>query len=126
MAPLNAFYGLTTLRLSGNAGIDFPQLRAVIDQNPGLIRIGLGGIAIGEPGVPWFNIPRDRVVELNLANTGLEGLWGIEEYAGLEVLDAAGNRINDLWPLAGGYFFGPLDQLKELDLTDLGLVQGLQ
>ena len=53
---LEGYTGLHTLWLSGNAGIDFMQLRPIIEQNPDLTRLGLGDIDVHEPGLPWFNI----------------------------------------------------------------------
>jgi hypothetical protein len=59
--PLQGYTGLQTLWLSGNAGIDFVQLRPIIEQNPAITRLGLGAIDFQEPALPWFNINRAAV-----------------------------------------------------------------
>jgi hypothetical protein len=60
---------------------------------------GLGDIDLQEPGLPWFNIRTEAVIELDVGNTGIEGLWGIESYNSLRVLDASANSLLDIWPL---------------------------
>ncbi|MEN8180525.1 MAG: hypothetical protein ABFS39_18155, partial [Pseudomonadota bacterium] len=124
--PLQGITGLRTLWLSGNGGIDFQQLRPIIDQNPALTRLGLGDIDLQEPGLPWFNINTEAVAELDVSNTGIEGLWGIESYASLQVLDASDNNIFDIFPLfylpalefvdLRGNTSIPCDQLDQLEL----------
>ena len=99
VTALAPYHALHTLWLSGNAGIDFMQLRPIIEQNPDLTRLGLGDIDVHEPGLPWFNINHAAVIELDVSNTGIKGLWGIEQYTALQVLDAADNRIADINPL---------------------------
>jgi len=113
--PLQFFYNLNILWLSGNTGIDWYQLRSIIDQNPGLTQLGLGGIHFDETGIPGFNIPADQIVALDVSNTGIEGLWGLEQYSNLESLNASNNRITDLNPLFGSN--GPLP-IKELHLSN--------
>ena len=108
--PLQGFTGLRTLWLSGNQDIDFQQLRPIIDQNPNLIRLGLGDIDLQEPGLPWFNIDIESVIELDLGNTGIEGLWGIEGYRSLQLLDVSANRLFDVMPLFS---------VPKLELVDL-------
>jgi Leucine-rich repeat (LRR) protein len=113
VTPLQAYTGLRTLWLSGNAGIDFQQLRPIIEQNQQLTRLGLGDIDLQEPGLPWFNIDTETVVELDVSHTGIEGLWGIESYKSLQVLDASANSLFDIWPL----FYVP--ELESVDLRDI-------
>ncbi len=116
--PLSSFTGLTTLRVSGNRGIDFGYLFPIIDQNNGLTRLGLGGIAINGPLPPLLNQmtwqPYD-LVELDVSNTGLVDVYGIEQYQSLQILDASNNGLFDISPLAFGPT-GPLP-LRELDLS---------
>jgi Leucine-rich repeat (LRR) protein len=111
--PLQNYRGLRTLWLSGNSDIDFQQLRPIIDQNPNLTRLGLGDIDLQQPGLPWININTEAVIELDVSNTGLEGLWGIESYQSLQVLDVSANRLFDIWPL----FYAP--ELESVDLRDI-------
>ncbi|MGD8590655.1 MAG: hypothetical protein PVG22_17680, partial [Chromatiales bacterium] len=66
-----------------------------------------------EPGLPWFNIDTETVVELDVSHTGIEGLWGIESYKSLQVLDASANSLFDIWPL----FYVP--ELESVDLRDI-------
>jgi len=65
------------------------------------------------------------VIELDVGNTGIEGLWGIEEYTSLQVLEASDNRIVDIYPLFNLFALAlvdlrgntgiPCDQLDQLE-----------
>ena len=112
--PLQHYTQLQTLWLSGNSGIDFQQLRPIIEQNPSLTRLGLGDIDLQEPGLPWFG-NMGMLTELDISNTGIEWLWGIESYASLQVLNATDNNISDLQPLG---MWPLLNSLQELDLAN--------
>jgi Leucine-rich repeat (LRR) protein len=118
--PLQSLSNLKVLWMSGNSGIDFYSLKSIIDQNQGLAELGLGGINFYSPWLPGFAFDPMQLTALDISNTGIEELWGIEMYVNLKYLDASNNRIVDLYPLLGG-MYGPIP-LTELRLGNNRIV----
>jgi Leucine-rich repeat (LRR) protein len=122
IAPLGSLRKLTSLNLSGNTRIRFPDLRIILNMNPGITRLGINGIRVGsirdlELGVlndPMTGQPRDYI-ELDLGNTSIsefatEGIGFVRSFPNLERLNLANSAITDV---------GPLDFLFKLTCLDL-------
>jgi len=113
--PPTTLTSLRSLDLSGNAGLQLPQVRSVIEVNPQLQELGLADIRIEKiENLPLFNPANGTPLDiraLNLRNTGLRSLWGIEMLANLEALDVSDNNVADILLLQ------MLPQLRELDLS---------
>ena len=119
ISALNSFYELTTLKLSGNIGIDYVQLDSVLNQNIGLQRLGLAGISINSTSIP-FSITNlfNTLVELDMSQAGLQNIAGIEQLQKLQILKLADNQIQDISPLSQlGMYPGTL-LLRQLDLSN--------
>ena len=123
--PLQALYELEVLWLSGNAGIDWNQLEPIISQNQNLQQLGLGGINFNSPTVPSFGLPIEQITALDVSNTGIEWLGGLEQYTRLDTLDASNNSLMDIISLLllqniravdlHGNLYIPCTQLDELE-----------
>ncbi|MDH5484148.1 MAG: leucine-rich repeat domain-containing protein, partial [Gammaproteobacteria bacterium] len=113
--PLNGFTGLTALNLSGNSGINFTtQLLPIIDRNNNLTHIGLNGIAINAPLPPFFNPNTGQpyqLVELDLGNTGILDISGIDQYTTLQNINLSNNNLANIIPLIS------MSHLLQLDLS---------
>lgn len=123
ISALAGFYGLTALNLSGNTGIDYTTLLPVIQQNHHLHSLGLGSVAINGPFPVYFDIYNKpyNLVELDLSNTGIADLWGVEQYANLQLLNVSGNNLTNINALG---MYGPygLLPLRKLDLSNNSIV----
>ncbi|MFW2371768.1 MAG: leucine-rich repeat domain-containing protein [Gammaproteobacteria bacterium] len=117
ISELTNFNELLLLNVSGNSAIDFMQLQQVINQNSGLARLGMAGVPINYPGVPHLYDLFQTLIELDVSDTGITSLSGIEQYSELKVLRAAGNQLVDISSLATVGYFGALD-LEVLDLSN--------
>jgi len=116
-------YNLRELYLSGNQpsdpqvpGVDLATVNQVIENNPGLRRLGLGGVAIGNLSQLAIFDPGDPVglnlLELDISHSGVSDIFMIASLPELEVLNVSGNQIFDSLP------FTALPQLTELDLSN--------
>ncbi|MDH5765345.1 MAG: leucine-rich repeat domain-containing protein, partial [Gammaproteobacteria bacterium] len=122
ITPLQGFDNLTTLHLSGNSEIDANQALSIISSNYKLARIGLNDIPVAV--IPPLTDPTTgnpyQLLELNLANTGLIHLLGIDQFSKLQSLNLANNRLTDISPLSNL-------PLRELNLSnnDIGNINPL-
>jgi Leucine-rich repeat (LRR) protein len=127
---------LQRLNLSGNRQLVASDIAILISRNPGLTRLGVNGIAVGQISNlgslldARSNRPLD-LLELDLGNTGLldssgqKDLAFLQAYPNLQRLNLAGNGLNSIAPLAS------LLQLRELDLSgnavfDINALNGLR
>ncbi len=122
-SPLN----LQRLNLSGNRQLPVAEVANIIGRSPGLKRLGLAGITLGNianlgPLSDWRSGRPLDLIELDLANTGLLGPDGqksldfLVQFANLQRLNVAGNGMANIAPLAS------LKQLRELDLSHNAVV----
>lgn len=89
--------GLTALNLSGNTAIHFSDVKSLIDNNRSLTRIYINGISVYDRRLPLFSfLQHDTVTELDLGNTGIIELWGIESYTNIQRLNLEGNGLADI------------------------------
>jgi len=111
--PLQMLHGLTQLSLTGNFQLDALTVQQVIQANPGLTHIAVGGIEMGElfwlP--PMGPMGEFNLLELDISYTGsFVDLSPLMQYPNLRVIKAAGNHLQNV---------GPLDQLQQLEILDL-------
>jgi|GEM_PF-1711884 len=120
---LEQLSGLIRLYLSGNAGIQVPDLQIVLGNNAGLTHLGLGDIAINDLYLlplynsdPQVNAPY-HLVELDVSNTGISNIDRLVEFPDLEMLDVSGNGLLDVLGLdPQNPVLGQLSRLRVLDL----------
>ena len=119
--PLKTLGNLRELDLSGNepadplaTGVDLVSVNQVIAMNPGLVRVGVGGVPIGQlQQLAVFdptNGISDNLLELDVSDTGIADLVFVGGLPRLQVLNASGNQLVDAQPLV------ELQQLKVIDL----------
>ena len=104
---------LTQLNLTGNSQLQAFEVVNVVQSNPALTHIGVGGIAMGNLG--WLPLAGPQgeydLVELDISSIGmLIDPFELAQYPNLKVLRASGNAIQNVWWL---------DQLQLLEVLDL-------
>lgn len=112
---LRFIQSLKQLNLSSNRQLLEDQVRAIVLNNPGLTHLSLAEIRL--PNLDWLPVPGQSgqfdLVELDISHSGnFVHLNQLNQYPNLRLLRAAGNGLEDLWPL------GNLMQLEVLDLSD--------
>ncbi|MFT5084237.1 MAG: hypothetical protein ACI9Y1_002290, partial [Lentisphaeria bacterium] len=114
---------LTALNLSGNTGILIDDVVPIIGNNPGLIELGVGGIAISD-SYSFFDTLRnpstgnyDQWHALDLSATGIVDTYSLDSFVNLSRLNLSGNAIEMLSS------FDQLTSLSELDLSENQLNQ---
>ena len=118
---LQGLAGLSQLNLTGNRQLELIQIKALIQNNPGLTHIGVGHIAMGDLG--WLSSWDFDLQELDVSYTGINDLPWMDSYPNLRVLRAAGNQLQDVW-------FDASQPIEVIDvshnrLTDIHGLQGL-
>jgi Leucine-rich repeat (LRR) protein len=114
---------LRELYLSGNQpsetsmpGVDLATVNQAIIGNPGLTRLGIGGVEIGSLSqlviFDYLNPVGANLVELDISNTGASDIFVISSLPQLQVLNASGNQIFDSVAFIG------LQRITDLDLSD--------
>ncbi len=113
---MKSWHNLTVLDLSENRHIDFSSLRPIVEQNPGLTRLRLRGIPLASSESLFFSSPDTGLplplIELDVSETGIQQLFDVEAYEGLEILNASGNFLLDL------YYLNLPPTLRELYLAE--------
>jgi len=117
IAVLETAAKLTRLDLSDNTGLMFNDVQFIIQNNPNLTHLGLAGVQGFTDLFALNNL--NALQELNMQNTGLTSINGVELFSDLEVLDISHNKISDVFNL-NGFFNVPveLQTLKQLKLND--------
>lgn len=117
--------GLEQLNLSGNRRLPLNEVQTVVQNNPGLTRLGLAEISLDN--LQWLPPvgPRGEfdLVELDISNSGdFFDLGPVGQYQNLRVLRAAGIGLRTAFAI------NQLPWLEELDLSnnELADIFGLQ
>ena len=119
---LKTLHNLRELNVSGNVpapfttGVDLNSVNQVIEMNPGLTHLGVGGVQIGQlDQLAIFNPINgisDYLLELDISNTGILDLSAVAGLPNLRVLNASANQLVDALPLV------QLQKLVVIDLSD--------
>jgi internalin A len=115
--PLQAFWGLTHLHLSGNADLDPSEVLSVVAFNGGLTHLGLNDIPLEN----LWQLPPLPLVELNVSNTGIRDVLHLANYPALRALDLSDNPISNDSLISLTF----LNDLQKLDLSGTAITDVL-
>jgi Leucine-rich repeat (LRR) protein len=117
--PLFGLRSLNSINLSGNSNMPGWFVAPILGQNPGLTRVGLNGINLGNlANVGGFMIQGWqplKLVELDIGNTqmqDIDGLNFLNNFPGITRLNVSGNGLQNIVGLRG------LLSLEHLDLSN--------